>query len=403
MPICIVFCLVSCEGPSESVGIKKGEYVFPDGYLAQPDTIPSFWVATNSEINSFLKTMVSKGKVQRIGTSAGGRPLMAVMYGEPRKGQGTTTFSGACGINNIAPYRGPDNDKTVYVGLGGVHGYETEGIMGVVNLISVMETGRDLNGKEWPEITSVINKVDRIILIPLLNPDGRERVPVIMQTHKGASKDSYLVHEYLNTGGKPDGTLIGWPDVKEFIPMDFSKVGFPGGYPNDAGVNLMHDDFFGNLQPENQALFDLVAREKPDIIINMHTGAPGNNYFMRMHRPMCEPVLDPVYDSLYTVVHTGLTLQGLQSTNDPAVEADPAESPRGVYNLDCALNLHGGALSVVVEAPSHGFSGTDRSGEPVMQTPEMILNAELVVHLEAMRFLAETGGRSKWKSISDRK
>ena len=172
--------------------MKTGEYFFPDGYLDQPDTIPSFWVATNSEINLFLKTKVSKGKVERIGTSSGGRPVMAVMYGEPRKGNGTTTFSGACGINNIAPYRGPDNEKTVYVGLGGVHGYETEGIMGV--------------------------------------------------------------------------------------------------------VNFMHDDFFGDLQPENQALFDLVAREKPDIIINMHTGAPGNNYFMRMHRPMCEPVPDPVYD-----------------------------------------------------------------------------------------------------------
>ena len=212
--ICIVPCLVSCKGLSESGGITKVQYVFPDGYLAQPDTIPSFWVATNSEINLFLKTKVFKGKVERIGTSAGGRPVMAVMYGEPRKGQGTTTFSGACGINNIAPYRGPDNDKTAYIGLGGVHGYETEGIMGVVNLISVMESGKDLNGKEWPEITSIIEKVDRIILIPLLNPDGRERVPVIMQTHKGASRDSYLVHEYLNTGGKPDGTLIGWPDVK---------------------------------------------------------------------------------------------------------------------------------------------------------------------------------------------
>ena len=122
-----------------------------------------------------------------------------------------------------------------------------------------------------------------------------------MQTHKGASKDSYLVHEYLIPVGKPDGTLIGWPDVKEFIPMDFSTVGFPGVIQTMQGLSY-DDDFFGNLQPENQASSNLVAREKPDIIINMHTGAPGNNYFMRMHRPMCEPVLDPVYDSLYTSV-----------------------------------------------------------------------------------------------------
>ena len=55
----------------------------------------------------------------------------------------------------------------------------------------------------------------------------------------------FTVAEYLNTGGKPDGTITGWPQIKEFIPMDFSKPGFPGGYPNDAGVNIQHDDFFG--------------------------------------------------------------------------------------------------------------------------------------------------------------
>ena len=92
-------------------------------------------------------------------------------------------------------------------------------------------------------------------------------------------------------------------------------------------------------------------------------------------------------------------MKGLQSTSNVKIEADPAEASQGTYNLDCAMNLHCGALSVVVEAPSHGFSGTNRSGEPVLQTPEMILNAELVVHLEAMKFLAETGGRSKWISI----
>jgi hypothetical protein len=89
----------------------------------------------------------------------------------------------------------------------------------------------------------------------------------------------------------------------------------------------------------------------------------------------------------------------LQSTNDIQLESDPAHVSQGVYNLDAALNLHSGALSVVVEAPSHSFSGTDRTGEPVMQTPVMILNAELVVHLEAMKFLSQTGGRSKWSSL----
>jgi len=388
-----------CTGPSGTEEKKELKYIIPEGYLEEAKEIPVFWINTTGDINKFLKDHVKKGKVRQIATSAGGRPVMAVFYGQPREGEGTTTYSGSCGIRNIAPFRGLDNDKTVYVGLGGVHGFEIEGITGVVNLISVIESGTDLNGKAWPEITSVVDSLDRLILIPLLNPDGRDRVPIRMQIHKGSSKDSYIPHEYLNTGGKPDGTLIGWPDVKEFIPMDFSKVGFPGGYPNDAGVNIMHDDFFGNRQPETQGLFDLVAEEKPDLIINMHTGAPGNNYFMRMHRPFCDPPLQPVFDSLYRFVHTGLTVRGMQSTDDVQLESDPTNVRVGTYNLDAALNLHSGALSVVVESPSHSFSGTDRSGKPVMQTPEMILNAQLVVHLEAMKFVHQTGGRSKWASV----
>jgi hypothetical protein len=392
----IILCSISCKGPSAEADSK---YVVPDGYFNEADQVPSFWLGTTKEIDDFLKDHIKKGKVETIATSPGGRPVKAVSYGQPRSGGGTTTYSGACGIRNIAPFRGPDNDKTVYLGLAGVHGFELEGIVGVINLISVIETGKDLAGREWPEITAAVSELDRVILIPLLNPDGRDRVPVKFEEHRGSSKDAYVVHEYLNTGGKPDGTLIGWPDVKEFIPMDFSKVGFPGGYPNDAGVNMMHDDFFGELQPETQALFDLAACEKPDLIINMHTGAPGNNYFIRMHRPYCEPALAPVFDSLYRFVHTGLTIRGLQSTPDAALESDPKRTSPGVYNLDGALNLHCGALSVVVEAPCHGFSGTNRAGVPVMQTPQMLLDAELSVHLEAMKFLSATGGRSEWTGI----
>jgi hypothetical protein len=86
----------------------------------------------------------------------------------------------------------------------------------------------------------------------------------------------------------------------------------------------------------------------------------------------------------------------LQQTRDPEVEADLSRTPINVFNLDGALNLHCGALSVVVESPSHGFSGTNSEGKPAVLTPDMLLDSQLTCHQEAMRFLAETGGRSKW-------
>jgi hypothetical protein len=381
----------SCSTPEEE---KQSEFNIPEDYLEQPANIPVFWKTSLDEISRFLDENVRKGKVEVIGTSAGGRPIRAVFYGNAREGKGTSTFSGSLGYRDVRAYRGPDHEKMVYVGMSAVHGGEFEGIVGTVNLLSILETGRDLRGKEWPEILAAAAALDRLIVIPVMNPDGRARVPLRMEKYNGTSN---VIHEFFNTGGKPDFSLIGWPDVKEFIPLDFKTTSFPGGYPNDAGVNLMHDDFFGNRQPETQALFDLVAREKPDLILNMHTGAPGDNYFMRMHRPLCEPVLEPTFGSFYQKVHTALATRGLQSTHDPEIEAKiDLTSSRGLYNLDAALNLHSGALCAVVESPSHSFSGTNRAGEVVVHTPEMLLDAQLVCHQEALKFLQESGGRSKW-------
>lgn len=376
-----------------SVKQTTHKFKIPDDYLKEPDQIPAFWISSVDDVAGFLKTNVKKGKVEVIGTSAGGRPIRAVFYGNPRQGKGTSTFSGSIGFRNVRAYRGPDHEKMVYLGMGAVHGGEFEGIVGVINLISVLETGKDLRGKEWPEVTAAMSKIDRLILIPIVNPDGRARIPLRMELYRGTSN---MVFEYFNTGGKPDGTLIGWPHVKEFIPLDFTKTSFPGGYPNDAGVNIMHDDFFGKVQPETRALFDLTAKEKPDLIINMHTGAPPKDYYMRMHRPLGEPVLAPTFEALCKKIHTELALQGLQSTRDPKIEANPERAPKSPYNLDIALNLHSGALSAVVEAPAYGFSGTNRMGDVIRHTPEMILDAQLITHQEAIKFLAETGGRSKW-------
>jgi len=370
---------------------QSGNFTFkaPEAYLQERKDIPSFWIGTVDGVAEFLYRNVKKGQIEIIGYSAGGRPIRAVVYGNARQGKGTTTFSGSLGFRDVKAYRGRDHEKTVYFGIAGVHGFELEGIVGMVNLISVIETGKDLRGKAWPEIAGQIAKIDRLVLIPVANPDGRARLPLRMAVHRGAD---FTVHEYLNTGGNPDGTIIGWPQIKEFIPLDFGKPGFPGGYPNDAGVNIMHDDFFGKIQPETQALFDLAARERPDLVMNMHTGA----VYMNMHRPFCEPVLSAVFDTLYTYVHKRLTIEKLQGAKTVA-SINPQRAERGVYNLDTALNLHCGALSVVVESPSHNFDGKTSNGALALHTPDMLLDAQLFCHQEAMRFLAETGGRSKWK------
>ncbi|MCK5802187.1 MAG: hypothetical protein KAI66_05115 [Lentisphaeria bacterium] len=366
----------------------------PEEYLREAEDIPPFWVTSLEDIAAFLDAKVSKGVVSVIGKSAGGRPMPAIAYGTARQGSGTTNFSGALGFRDVRAYYGLDWQRTVYMALGGVHASEYEGITGIVNLVAVLETGCDLRGKPWPEITEVAKTLDRIVLIPIVNVDGRARIPQRMFPHRGLEN---TIYQYFGTGGWIDGSNIGWPTCKESIPLDFQRCSFPGGYPNDAGVNIQHDDFLSpNRQPETEALFGLCTKEKPDLILNMHTGAPQSNYFTRMHRPYAEPVLMETFDTLYRAVHTRLAEDGLQSTHDPAIEADPAKAPRGCYNLDSALNLHCGALPVLIEAPCHSFSGTDREGNIVPLDVNAVVDAQLVCHLESMRLLAETGGRCAW-------
>jgi hypothetical protein len=361
----------------------------PPEYLVQADVIPDFWVSTVEGAYGFLDQQVHKGVVQQYGTTAGGRPMRAVFYGTPRGPKGTTTFSGSLGFGDVRAYLGPDNSKKVYMTMGSVHGGEIEGIVGLVNLISVLETGKDLRGKPWPEITAAAAKLDRIILIPITNVDGRARVPYRMLRNWGPNDQ---VQEYFNTGGVKDGKLLGYPNCKQYIPLDFSTVVFPGGYPNDAGVNIQHDDFFGHPQPETRALLDLVARERPDLTLNMHTGGD----FMSLSREFIEPSLTPAFEELFRRVHTALTLAKLQATDDVTREADPSRVKLGVYNLDTAINLNSGALAVLIESPSHAASPAKRYGQPFTHTPDDILNAQLTAHQEVMKFLAETGGRVRW-------
>ena len=365
----------------------------PRDYLLEAPNPPDFWVSTVDGVAGFLRERVRTGKVEVIGASAGGRPIRAVIYGHAREGKGTTTFSGAIGAGAMRAYFGPDFDKKVYLAMASVHGGEFEGIVGLVNLLSVLETGKDLRGRPWPEIVAAAGQIDRLIVIPIVNMDGRARVPLRIEAFRGTDG---TIAQYMNTGGWPDGRLIGWPECKVFIPLDMSRTQFPGGYPNDNGINIMHDDFLGARQPETQALLELAARERPDLILNLHTGAGWENYYTRMLRPVAEDVLTPAFNGLYRAVQTGLALAGLQASGDPAVEADPARAPRNVFNLDTALDFHCGALSVVVESPSHGYAGKNPQGGEVRQSADRLLDAQLVVQQEAMKYLVNAGGRARW-------
>ena len=208
---------------------KRTGFSVPPDYLREPEHDPRF-LGQHRTRRSSGSSMVAcgRGRFRRSAAVPGGVRSGPSFYGRPRVGKGTTTFSGSLGYGDVRAWLGPDYARKVYLGMASVHGGEFEGIVGIVNLIAVLETGADLRGRAWPGITAAAAALDRIILIPILNADGRSRVPIRMGVHRGTD---HTVAEYFNTGGQPDGSLIGWPDCKEFIPLDFYADPVPGRLP----------------------------------------------------------------------------------------------------------------------------------------------------------------------------
>jgi hypothetical protein len=363
----------------------------PEFFEDRPD-IPEWWQSTLTERDSFFSTQVKKGEVINYGTSAGGHPLLAVGYGTPRTGRGTTTANGALGFGNIRAWLGPDHTKRVGVIFSGIHAGEFEGIVATMNLLAVLETGKDLGGRAQPSLALAAARFDRIIIIPIANPDARARIPTRMLPFTGNSKTA----SYINVGAWTNGSLVGWPANKEFAPIDFKLMQFAGGYFNDAGINFQHDNFLGTMQPETRALLDLCARERPDLSLNLHTGANWNDYFLVLCHSDINSALEPAWADLYRRVHSSLAIAGHRSTTDPVAESDLTLTSSFGQNLDTAINFHAGTLSAMIESPSVSFAEKRRDGTPVFSDPLKLIDAHLCIFTAAFDYVVDTGGLPAW-------
>ncbi len=221
---------------------------------------------TDEKSTQRVLSSVKKGKIKMYGQSAGGRKIYGVFYGKPNNLHRTANLSSALGAKDKICYADKSGDyrKTVFL-VGGTHGGEPEGIFALHNLISVMETGTDLFGKEQNTLYDFASKVN-LIIIPCINPDGRARVPI----GSFAGKTSERMH-YYNQGTWKNGKLCNWPDCKKVHPIK-DYAGFLGGYFNDDGINLMHDNFFGKKARETEILFDIANEYVPDLTVLLHSG-----------------------------------------------------------------------------------------------------------------------------------
>jgi len=332
---------------------------------------PDFWKGSVADVQEAVEK-ASKGKVEVIASSPGGRNVYLVSYGEPDDFASQANYNSACGAGDPGYYaRKTDAMKPVIFFVGPVHGQETEGIAGLVNLINVAETGQDLRGKSWKTLADNLSKC-RVLIIPCGNPDGRERCP--LDSFVGLSRTTMA---HYGQGSNKDGTDYGWPGTKRRHPM-VDDVGFLGAYFNDDGINMMHDEFFNPMAEETKAIMKVAREEAPDYIpvLHSHGSAPAvlqaayvPRYIKDKIRAFSHQLAD-VYEEQELPHHR---------LREPSEDGEKYPPP--TFNLISALHHVCGGMSFTFECP-HGLEESIYA----QVNHNQILDIQLILYDEIFKF-----------------
>lgn len=235
--------------------------------------IPDWWRGSAQDVCDTV-AMVKKGEVEKLCETPGGRPVYMVRYGKKNDLKRTANLSSALGAEDFKCYAdksGADYVPTVCI-VGACHGGEFEGTVAVNNLIKNIETGTDYAGNENKELMKALEGVN-LLLIPCANMDGRARIP--LRTFVGQDFEGF---RYYSQGTWKDGSLCLHPMCKQIHPIKEASD-FIGGYFNDNGVNIVHDNFFFPMAEETKALLKVADEYVPDITLHLHGGGNGRNQF----------------------------------------------------------------------------------------------------------------------------
>ncbi len=308
--------------------------VFPIPNLVER---PGWWAVRNDEITR-IATSAKKGQVAHLANSAGGLPIHSVTYGPTAAAPGTGSWISASNSRRVEAYKTNEEGPQVVVLLCGVHGAEPEGVAGAVNLIHLLETGADLTRKRRPGLVELCSAY-RLIIIPCLNPDGRAVSPDHL---RGATNDEF---RRASQGIWLDGTEVGYPACKEYVPLPLDRVQHPGGYPNAHGYNIQHDASPGDIRTEEaRKLLEMVAREQVDLVLNMHS------------HPLAPRSLSPCVSEypLHATRILDYADRFFEDLNRAGLRPEPVLPRDNVmgYCLNNACSMASGALGLTFEHPT---------------------------------------------------
>jgi hypothetical protein len=338
-----------------------------------PTPPPAFWKSRLADVEAAMQ-QVKKGSVRVLTQSAGKRDIYLVSYGTQQDKQSRSNYNSACGGADPASYARKDGTQTPVVFLlGPVHGGEFEGIVGLVNLLQVAETGKDHRGRSWERLAENFDHC-RVLLVPSGNPDGRAR----------CSFDSYVgeelrTEERMDMGVKPDGQSYSWPTVKRIHPMRPGTFQSLGTYFNDDGVNLMHDEWFDPMAAETRAYLKLAREEAPDFLVSLHSHASNPSIEPTAYVPhTVKQTIQRFANGLYRrYAEAGLPTRKA----GPLPAEDGLQFPPPSFNLCSALHHACGGVAFVYEC----CVGV-RTAPYAKLTHEQILDLQLLLYDELFQY-----------------
>lgn len=335
--------------------------------------IPAYW-KTDLETVAGWAAKCTHAQVRRLTHSAGGRPVWLFAYGEKEQLHPAANYNSACGAHDVTAYLDRSRKKPVILLIGAEHGQETEGTAALVNLISLLETGFDMAGRPNPSLCKAAKEV-RLLIIPVMNPDGRARVePAAMI---GCTNDEL---RYWGQGTWRDGSLCCWPDCKKVHPIR-EAVDFLGGYFNDNGINLMHDQFFHPMAEETAALLQLVEEEYADCVLHLHGGTNSVNDLLYTSYVPLE--VNKAIQELAIRCNTAAAQQGGCFTVRELPEREYGATPPS-FNLASAVHHVCGAVSATFES-----NECIRDAPGTKQSYDEILDGHMILFEQAFQMFCE--------------
>jgi hypothetical protein len=352
----------------------------------RPRQLPEFWVGDTGTLPAAWEKL-ARGRVQTIARSPGGRPLSLVTFGRPEPVRHQANFNSAVGGQDPAAYldKAARRQPVVYF-IGPVHGQEVEGLTGLVNLVRIMETGRDLRGRDQAGLRALGDQC-RLLIVPTGNPDGVARFePRCLQ---GMSVDEL---NFWAQGTSRDNIIIPWPISKRRHPFIGPEVGFMGCYFNDAGVNPMHDEFFAPMSAEAPAILKVARDEGPDLAVSLHShGNPP-----AVERPAYVPLeTQEQARAVAETVYALLEKRALPHGSPPGVQSESGKTP-APFNLTSAVYHSSGAAAFTFEC-AHGLAGP----KMCQVSLEQILDIQLTLYEGMLRFALDTKAQERRRQEAD--